>query len=539
MELKSRILKYINKDLMIKLNSIAHDVLIRDNNEKFDRMLSALKQHEVPFEELGIGTNRCAVLIEGYVFKIGMDKAGIADNWSEFSLSQELQPFVTKTYECNGLIAVSEYITVISKEEFTDNSEEVRQILSHLAEGYLLGDVGSVTKNFMNWGFRADNSLVILDYAYIYRVIGDELMCDMILKDDTECKTPLDYDINFNKLICPKCRREYTFHQIRRKISKEYEQKEKDTIKQLAYKLTKPSQEFNIAQTTNIEIQIESKGEDDIMGKNKYKSYDEYEETETSAMDEYYAAINMMMNDTPAETHEEVNSGELIEDMSEINEAVETLTDEDNIESYESTEDEDDDNDLTVEDVMAIIDDTSIEEKMNELEQEDSETVTVIEEPVEEVKADIETVEVETGSIVSVDVADDPFEEVVPVEEETTVEVPNHTLEEIKENDHDVKIFDPEEGVPPVEETNNITIIVGETDKPVVTNVKVENVSTSNTVQMTVNDTLVFTSPDNVDEMRKMLSADIEDEDDKYSEYDDMYDGTSFQKIPKSKRSFE
>lgn len=199
------------------------------------------------------GTNRFAILIDGYVFKIAMDKAGIRDNLAEFSLSQELQPFVIKVYECNGLIITTEYVTVISKEEFNNSKEEIRHILSYLSEGYLLGDVGSINKNYMNWGYRDDGSLIILDFAYIYRVLGEEMLCNGVNKDGSICEAILEYDENFDKLICPNCRKKYTFHDIRRRISKEYESKELETIKQIAIKVDKPIQEV-----TNNAIEINS-----------------------------------------------------------------------------------------------------------------------------------------------------------------------------------------------------------------------------------------------------------------------------------------
>ena len=286
---------------MTKLNSIALDVLIPDNNTKMNLFIAAFEEFNVPYQELGPGTNRGAFLIDGYVFKIGFDKAGIADNWAEFSLGQELQPFVTKCYECNGLIAVSEYVTVISKEEFNNSKEEVRQILSHLADSYLLGDVGSVTKNFMNWGYREDGSLVILDYAYIYRVIGDELICGALISDTEEvyCDGSLEYDVNFHKLICPKCRRNYTFHEIRRKISKEYEEKEKSAIKDIAYKLTKPSQEIN--KNSNTTIVNEQEG-DVNMSEYPYFNNNNREDDDIKYDESMYEdAINFMRGNIPEE----------------------------------------------------------------------------------------------------------------------------------------------------------------------------------------------------------------------------------------------
>lgn len=305
MNIKSRILEFIPKDCMIEIDAISRDVLIPDNNTKVNKISEALTKYNVPFQELGPGTNRFAVFIDGYVFKFALDKDGKRDNLAEFSMSQELQPFVIKVYECNGLIIVTEYVTVISREEFMNSKDQIRETLSYLSEGYLLGDVGCVTKNFVNWGYRDDGSLVILDFAYIYRILGNEMTCGGLNKDDTICKELLEYDENFNNLICPRCRKTYTFHDIRRKISKDYETRELNAIKQIAFKVTKPNQEINakhkIVEEPEVVETINDNygGNEDMSKKNKY--YDDYDREED--INEYLAAMEFMKHEYEKEHH--------------------------------------------------------------------------------------------------------------------------------------------------------------------------------------------------------------------------------------------
>ena len=45
----------------------------------------------------------------------------------------ELQPYVTKTYETNGLISVAEYVNIISLADFRDNKARIREILKWLS----------------------------------------------------------------------------------------------------------------------------------------------------------------------------------------------------------------------------------------------------------------------------------------------------------------------------------------------------------------------------------------------------------------------
>lgn len=296
---------------MIELNKICRDVFIADNNTKVDKMVELLDKYEVPYSELGPGTNRFAIMIDGYVFKIAMDTDGIRDNLAEFSMAMELQPFVTKVYECNGLLMVAEYVTVISKDEFQRSKEEIRQILTHISQGYLLGDVGTINKNFMNWGYRPDGSLVILDFAYIYRVVGDEMLCNNILDDEKPCGTLLEYDDNYNNLICPRCRKKYTFHEIRRRISRSYEENELNAIKTIAIKMTEPT----LNTDTHHEEIINNGGEDTMKNKNYYGEYITEEEAVDSYQDalEFIRMSNMKSGTQPKENERSIPKNRFLE----------------------------------------------------------------------------------------------------------------------------------------------------------------------------------------------------------------------------------
>lgn len=234
--IRSRIHHYFTPDLIQKLYKVCKDVFIQDNNQKAEAIIDILNEHEIVFNELGPGTNRLAILIDNYVFKIAFDEAGMRDNLNEFKMSKELQPYVTKTYETNELIVVSEYVTVISREEFREKADKIRKILSYVAESYLLGDVGFTEKNFCNWGYRDDKELVMLDFAYIHHVAPDQLLCP---KDDTI----LEYNDDFTHLVCPRCARAYSYVEMRRRISWDEEKQEDLLVKEFSYKLTKPVQE--------------------------------------------------------------------------------------------------------------------------------------------------------------------------------------------------------------------------------------------------------------------------------------------------------
>lgn len=231
--IRSRIKEFISDIVMDELYKVCKKRSISDNNKKVRMIEEILTAHKVDYVMLGPGTNRVAFLIDNYVFKIAMDDWGIQDNRNEYTNSYELQPYVIKTYETNGLISVCEYVTLITREEFQDNAEGIIGILSTLGDSYLLGDVGYAPKNFTNWGYRDSGDLVILDFAYIYQISSDIIMCS---KD----RQILEYNQNFTAMQCPRCHAKYTFMDLRMRIPKEYERALNEEDIQNAYALTTP-----------------------------------------------------------------------------------------------------------------------------------------------------------------------------------------------------------------------------------------------------------------------------------------------------------
>lgn len=153
--LRSRILEHFPKQAMEEIKKLVYNNRINDINDKIEILMGILDKYDIDYSELGTGTNRTAIFIDGYVFKIALDKWGVRDNDQEFTLSEELQPYVIKVYECNGIIMVCEYVVVINKEEFAERKSQIRRILADLSNEYLLGDIGTINKNFANWGGNA------------------------------------------------------------------------------------------------------------------------------------------------------------------------------------------------------------------------------------------------------------------------------------------------------------------------------------------------------------------------------------------------
>ena len=181
---------------------------IESNAEKMKILLNLLHTYGVSFEILGGATNRIALQIEGYAVKFAIDEQGYRDNLVEYSLSAELQPYVTKSYETNGYILIAQCVELMTKKTWVYHKTKIIKILDILSRDYLLGDVGYIDKNMTNWGLIGTHP-VILDYAYMHRLNEALFICD-------RCGKPLTYDGTYDIIMCsghPNCKATYTYNE--------------------------------------------------------------------------------------------------------------------------------------------------------------------------------------------------------------------------------------------------------------------------------------------------------------------------------------
>ena len=222
-EYRSRILEHCPKEFLLELQALVNKRSISDNNKKSNMALDLLQKYNIEYLNLGSGTNRVAVLIDGYVFKLALDHYGIKDNDSEFALSTELYPMVIKTYETNGIISVCEYVELITSiDEFQAAKSKIISKLSKIVSmGFLVGDVGFNTRNFCNWGKRTlTGELVILDFAYIYKLDPYKMKCQ-------KCNQGIiEFDSNFIDLVCQNCHRVIKFTEMRALVISEEDERE-------------------------------------------------------------------------------------------------------------------------------------------------------------------------------------------------------------------------------------------------------------------------------------------------------------------------
>lgn len=229
--IRSIIKKYFTPNTLVDiyLVTLRSDL---DNNKKVDEILKILKREKIPFNQLGSGTNRCAVQIDGYAVKIALDRDGQIDNKREFLYTENLQPYVIRVYECStdGLIMVCEYVTIFTTEDYWNNQPEMRRILKIISEQYMIGDMGVTQKNYVNWGYKIDGTICILDFAYIYTIKYTQFTCTC-----GNGQNILIYDKDYNDLICPVCNKKWSFKTLRKRITKQDQENEIGDIRKIGY----------------------------------------------------------------------------------------------------------------------------------------------------------------------------------------------------------------------------------------------------------------------------------------------------------------
>lgn len=200
--MRSRIKELFSQEMLDKIKEVVYSYFIEDPNQRADVILDLCKNLDMV--ELAPATNRLALLRDNYVFKIALDGRGVDDNLNEFDIAGDpgITKYLTKTYETNGYILIAEYVNLITKNEFLDSIDEIRKILTYLAQDYIFTDVGLITKNFCNYGYRDNGDIVILDYGYMYRRDPKIMFCSVD-------GAPLIFDSNFDKIICSKCGKSY------------------------------------------------------------------------------------------------------------------------------------------------------------------------------------------------------------------------------------------------------------------------------------------------------------------------------------------
>lgn len=211
-KIESLIKRNFSEEFMRKIYNVYIDdcMSIVEKTIAFDKMFTEEFGHRKDYRRIGEGTNRFVCLLDNHIIKVAYNYLAYIDNMNELAQAKYKPTYLAQAYETNGIILVSEYVTVMDKEEFLENQTAIGRILSILeadrdiynpdkSKYYILGDMGMSNKNYGNWGRRMNGEIVILDYGYLYelsrREWNDVARCPL-------CNSPLEYTEDYSELKC-------------------------------------------------------------------------------------------------------------------------------------------------------------------------------------------------------------------------------------------------------------------------------------------------------------------------------------------------
>lgn len=206
----------IPKECRMKIGEIPYQKGMRATSRK-NKVIEILKEYNVPFTEVGTGTNRFIVKYDGFALKIALDREGVADNKQEWVMSDMLSPNVATAWEISkgGHLLVATYAPAFtSYSEMSIYGTKIRKILDQWGSRFLLGDVGFNRVNYANWGLLGGVP-VCIDYAYIFPASMDLFKCIC------GCKRMKFTDESYSSYKCSECGREYEDRDLRAKISQD------------------------------------------------------------------------------------------------------------------------------------------------------------------------------------------------------------------------------------------------------------------------------------------------------------------------------
>lgn len=202
-------------DLKLKIGEIPYQKGMLPISRK-EKILEELNKSGIEFLEVGTGTNRLIVKIDGFALKIALDNEGIADNRQEWVMSELLAPHVAKAYDISkgGHLLVASFAPAFTSfSEMMGYADTIRNILKKWGERYLLGDVGLTKVNYANWGLNAQHQPVCIDYAYIFPANMNIFKClcgsqSLVFADST-----------FSSYKCTSCGKRFEDRELRMRIS--------------------------------------------------------------------------------------------------------------------------------------------------------------------------------------------------------------------------------------------------------------------------------------------------------------------------------
>lgn len=228
----SKIKENFSREFMKKVYDIYIDdcMSIVEKTIRFDKIFTEEFGHRKDYRRIGEGTNRFVCLLDNHIVKVAYNYLAYIDNLNELARAKHVPKEFARAYESNGIILISEYVTVMDKDDFIDSQTEIGRILDKLAsninplrkkegEYYILGDMGMSSKNYGNWGRRTNGEIVVLDYGYYYKVPYEKWHEINVCPS---CEGELVYTNDYSELLCNDCQTKVKYTTIRNNLGYEH-----------------------------------------------------------------------------------------------------------------------------------------------------------------------------------------------------------------------------------------------------------------------------------------------------------------------------
>ena len=95
---------------------------------RFDKLFTEEFGHRKDYRRIGEGTNRFVCLLDNHIIKVAYNYLAYIDNMNELAQAKDKPKYLAKAFETNGLILVSEYVTVMDNMEFLECQNEIKTI---------------------------------------------------------------------------------------------------------------------------------------------------------------------------------------------------------------------------------------------------------------------------------------------------------------------------------------------------------------------------------------------------------------------------
>ena len=229
-KVESLIKRNFSEEFMRKIYDIYMDdcMSIVEKTIRFDKLFTEEFGHRKDYRRIGEGTNRFVCLLDNHIIKVAYNYLAYIDNMNELAQAKDKPKYLAKAFETNGLILVSEYVTVMDNMEFLECQNEIKTILKVIEANikgkdktkntyFILGDMGTSNKNYGNWGRRMNGEIVILDYGYLYEVAGRDWINVAVCP---VCGSDLEYLEDFSELKCvnDKCNTKVKYTTVRNNL---------------------------------------------------------------------------------------------------------------------------------------------------------------------------------------------------------------------------------------------------------------------------------------------------------------------------------